>query len=104
MHQLTSAFHTMSLCTRPLLVAGFKAAAGDEEPMLLDSSSTSLTPEQVRGLASCTNVLDFRLELMSSVLASADDAHASWAATFSAVLGPHTVLHTGHQSSATARQ
>jgi len=46
-HQLTSAFHTMSLCTRPLLIAGFWAAAGDEEPMLLDSSSTSLTPEQV---------------------------------------------------------
>ena len=48
MHQLTSAFHTMSLCTRPLLIAGFRATAGDDEPIVLDPSTTSLTPEQVR--------------------------------------------------------
>ena len=47
MHQLTSAFHTMSLCTRPLLIAGFSAAGADGEPMLLEPSNGSLTPEQV---------------------------------------------------------
>ena len=46
MHQLTSAFHTMSLCVRPLLIAGFRTAAGGD-PMLLEGADGSLTPEQV---------------------------------------------------------
>jgi hypothetical protein len=45
-HQLTSAFHTMSLCVRPLLIAGFRTAAG-RDPMLLESANGSLTADQV---------------------------------------------------------
>lgn len=52
-HQLTSAFHTLSLCLRPLLTAGFPLAAAGEGGMDIDEgisdAANSLTPEQVRG-------------------------------------------------------
>ena len=51
MHQLTSAFHTMSLCVRPLLIAGCRTAAG-HDPMLLESADGPLTADQVP-FASC---------------------------------------------------
>ena len=80
MHQLTSAFHTMSLCTRPLLIAGFRAAAGDEEePMLLDSSTTSLTPEQVRQQVAWYSPVGPGLELRSPAVTTT--APCNWSRT-----------------------
>lgn len=50
-HQLTSAFHTLSLCVRPLITAGFPLAAAGVDGMAIEagsvSSSDQLTPEQV---------------------------------------------------------
>ena len=50
-HQLTSAFHTLSLCVRPLITAGFPLASADVDGMAIENGSVSsanqLTPEQV---------------------------------------------------------
>ena len=50
-HQLTSAFHTLSLCVRPLLIAGFPLGSAEERGMIIEdgngSSAKSLTAEQV---------------------------------------------------------
>jgi len=67
-HQLTSAFHTMSLCTRPLLIAGFKAAAGDEEFMAIDPLTSSLTPEQVRSHVTYSKLAGLGVEPVCSVV------------------------------------
>lgn len=59
-HQLTSAFHTLSLCLRPLLTAGFPLAAASEGGMVIDESigngANPLIPEQVCGIGSLSRV------------------------------------------------
>ena len=52
-HQLVAAVHTLALCTRPLLLAGFPAAAAEAgAPPLAAEELGAQAPEQARVPAS----------------------------------------------------